>query len=353
MRAEGSSVREFFISLQKDMVKSLNIATLFVLCALVAGCVSRSTNYRTVDGVMLGTTFHVVAECALEEQDIYRALGQIDSQMRSSMSIFDEGSLLSRVNANKTDELDDHIVRNIEVAANMYSISDGLYDITVKPLTDAYGFAAKGRIDRPNIDSLLETVGFSKFRVEGRRIVKSDPRVQLDLNSIAKGYAVDCVAAWLDSVGSLNYIVEIGGEIRSRGVNARGVAWRVAVDAPHEGNNTPGLYRQTVVNVGDAALASSGNYRRYYTTAEGEKVAHTINPKTGVSAYSRLLSATVITRRCVVADALATMFMVVGEQRAVALAEQMRDSVQVYFVLAPRRGEEFEVFSTLAPDVEQ
>lgn len=334
------------------MTKCLNIATLLFLL-LAVGCSSHSKGYRTVDGQMLGTTFHIVAECECEQSDIYRSMAYLDERMRSSMSIFDEGSLMSRVNANLTDELDDHILRNVEVASEIYRLSDGLYDITVKPLTDAYGFAAKGPIDHPNIDSILEFVGFDKFRIEGRRIIKSDPRVQLDLNSIAKGYAVDCVAAWLEAEGAKNYLVEVGGEIRSRGMSPRGEAWRVAVDSPYEGNDTPGRYRQTVLRIGDAALASSGNYRRFYTNADGEKVAHTVNPKTGLSAHSRLLSATVVASRCVVADALATMFMAVGEERAKLLAEQMRDSVQCYFVLAPRHGDEFEIFSTLKPEVEQ
>ena len=325
------------------MRKILYIATLLLLVS----CSPKRPVYRTVDGSMLGTTYHVVARTTCDEATLREELADIDRRMRASMSIFEEGSLLGRVNDNLTDSLDCHIERNIEIAAAVNSISSGMYDITVKPLTDAYGFAAKGRIEQPNLDSLLQFVGFSKFRVEDHRIIKSDPRVQIDLNSVAKGYVVDVVAARLDELGCTDYIVEIGGEIRSRGVNANGKAWRVGIDAPYEGNYSPGVYRQTVVNIGDAALASSGNYRRFYTNAAGEKIVHTVNPLTGCSAQSRLLSATVITTRCAVADALATMFMAVGEERAKSLAVQMSDSVQVYFILAPRTGNEFEIYSTL------
>jgi thiamine biosynthesis lipoprotein len=215
-------------------------------------------------------------------------------------------------------------------------------------LVEAYGFAAKNPEAKPNIDSLIQFVGFSKFHLEGNRIVKADPRLQLDLNSIAKGYVVDLIANWLDKQGSKNYIVEVGGEIRTKGVNAKGIAWRIGVDAPFDNNNSPGEHLQKVVQISNRALATSGNYRRFHYNAEGERISHTLNPQTGHSHTTTLLSATVIAPRCATADALATAFMASDEQEAIALAERLRDSVQVYFVLAPEKGrEEYREFSTL------
>lgn len=321
-----------------------------LLAALAGGC-SPSPRYVTLDGAMLGTTFHVVARTDASTDRLYAGMMRIDAEMKSSMSIFDPESLLSRVNAGATDSLDRHILRNIAVAGEINHISCGAYDITVKPLTEAYGFAAKGKIEHPNIDSLMQFVGFGRFRIEGCRIVKDDPRVQLDLNSIAKGYTVDLAAEFLDGEGCSDYIVEIGGEIRAKGVNAKGNPWRVAVDSPFDGNDSPGEFRQTVVEVNDSAMATSGNYRRFYTDSEGRKIAHTIDPHTGCSVCSRLLSATVIARDCMTADALGTMFMAMGDERAVAMAREMRDSVKVYFILATESedaaGEDFEIFSTL------
>ncbi len=325
--------------------------------ALVAGC-RPAERYVTVDGAMLGTTFHVVAHTDRTAEQLYAGIMQIDREAKASMSIFDEDSRLSRINANLTDTLDEHILRNIAVATEVNRISGGMYDITVKPLTEVYGFAAKGEIEQPNIDSLVQFVGLHHLRVEGNRLRKDDPRVQLDLNSIAKGYTVDMVASFLESEGAGDYIVEIGGEIRARGVNAKGRKWRVAIDTPFDGNNSPGEYMQETVDVSDAALATSGNYRRFHTDSHGRKIAHTINPLTGASVCSRLLSATVIARDCTTADALGTMFMALGEQRAVEMAEQMRDSVQVYFILAPRAtadgtaegADDYEIFSTIADD---
>ena len=296
---------------------------------------------------MLGTTYHIVAETSLSSQQIFAAMESINREAIGSMSIFDEKSLLSRINRNETNQLDNHIRCNIEIAQKIHSVVPR-YDITVKPLVEAYGFAAKNREAKPNVDSLLQFVGFDKFAIEGNRILKSDSRLQIDLNSIAKGYVVDVIAAWLSNEGCENYIVEVGGEICAKGVNSRGVSWRVGVDTPFDNNNAPGAYQQKVVNISGAALATSGNYRRFYYNAEGERISHTLNPQTGHSHTTSILSATVIAPRCAVADGLATAFMASDERDAIALAEELRDSVQVYFVLAPAKGEEsYREFSTL------
>ena len=295
---------------------------------------------------MLGTTFRVVANTTLTQSEIYSEAIAIDSVAKSSMSIFNPNSLISAINAGEVDTLDIHLLRNIAVAARIHALSGGAYDITVKPLTDAYGFARVSKKEHFDIDSLLQFVGFDKFRVVGNQIVKADSRVQLDLNSLAKGYTVDLLADRLEQMGCWDYIVEIGGEIRASGVNAKGSQWRIGVDSPIEGNQSPGAYQQAVIKISDKALATSGNYRRYYTDSEGNKVTHTIDPKSGRSVVSRLLSATVIAPRCVEADAMATMFMAMGDKAAVALAEKLKsEGIEVYFILA--NGEEFEIFSTL------
>ena len=328
-------------------MKIMRLAWVALVALVAMGCAERS-DYITVDGAMLGTTFHIVAQTDMEAAELYGQVMEIDAEAKGSMSLFEPTSLLSRINRGEEDRLDSHLLRNIAVAERIHALSNGIYDITVKPLTEAYGFAAKGRTENPNIDSLLQFVGFEKMRIKEGRIVKDDARLQLDLNSLAKGYTVDLVADLLESRGVENYIVEIGGEIRCRGLNARGGAWRIGVDTPFEGNNTPGEYRQHIIRLGDRALATSGNYRRFYTDAAGRKVVHTINPRTGLSCTSRLLSATVVAPKCVEADAMATMFMAMGDSAAVELASTMRDSVQVYFILAPRgESEDFEIFSTL------
>lgn len=320
---------------------------LIIIIALLLASCSKVAHYRTVDGSMLGTTYHIVVETELSTEQIFAEMQQINLEAIASMSIFNHSSLLSRINRNECDTADAHIARNIEIARTINALTPR-YDITVKPLVDAYGFAAKNREAKPNIDSLLQFVGFEKLHIDGLRIVKDDPRVQIDLNSIAKGYVVDMIAEWLDKQDCQNYIVEVGGEICAKGVNAKGIAWRVGVDTPFENNQTPGRYQQHIVQISGAALATSGNYRRFYYNDEGERISHTLNPQTGRSQTTSLLSATVIAPRCATADALATAFMASDESDAIVLAKRLRDSVQVYFVLAPEKGkEEYREFSTL------
>lgn len=329
------------------MVKQRLSISIAVLTAMLFAACGHGSAYRISDGYMLGTTFHIVARTDIGSDALFNMAARIDREAKASMSLFDSTSLLSRINANLTDSLDRHLSRNIGFARRIWEISSGAYDITVAPLTEAYGFGRGEALDRFNVDSVLEFVGLQKLEIEEGRLRKSDPRIQIDLNSIAKGYTVDLLAEELEKIGCTDYIVEVGGEIRARGVSPRGGEWRVAVDSPFEGNDSPGEFEQTVIGLESGAIATSGNYRRFRIGSGNEHIVHTIDPLSGKSTRSRLLSATVKARSCMEADALATMFMVLGDRRAVEMAESMRDTVSVYFVMAPEKGEKFDVFSTL------
>ena len=316
-----------------------------VLLALLCGCRS-GRSYIVSDGAMIGTTFHVVAEVDnMTPAQLYSEMMRIETEARASMSVFDHNSLLNRINRNETDSLDEHIIRNFEIARRIGENIDSRYDITVKPLTDALGFAAAQAEEHPDIDSLLAFVGYDKWHISGGRVVKSDPRVQFDLNSVAKGYVVDMAAEMLERHGSQNYLVEIGGEVRCRGVNRSGELWTIGIDTPYEGNMSPGVSMSGTVMLSDRALATSGNYRRFHLDNEGRKIVHTINPHTGETVSSRLLSATAVARTCAEADALATMFLAAGADDAVVLAGKLRDSVGVFFILD--KDGEYEFFNTL------
>ena len=307
-------------------------------------CSAPREEYVTVDGQMLGTFLHIVAQTDVEPSEIYSRMMQLDSAAKASMSIFDEQSLLSRVNRGETDSLDSHIIYNLELARRVHLLSGGAYDVTIKPLTTAYGFAGKERVSEVNIDSLLQFVGMDKVSVEGGRLVKADERVALDFNSIAKGYTVDLAANELEKMGVENYIVDIGGEVRCKGINKKGVAWRVGVETPFDGNQSNGEFIQQIISLSNCSMATSGNYRRYYLDKEGRKVAHTIDPRTGQSVISELLSATVIAPTCAEADAYGTMFMALGKEAAIELARRMSEQgVYVYFITSGK-GDEFEVY---------
>ena len=313
-----------------------------VAAVVLASCAGRP-DYTTVDGVMLGTTLHVVADVRdVSAQELYAAVMDLDREAKASMSIFDENSLLSRPNRNQTDTVDRHIAFNLRLADSIGALSDGRYDVTVKPLVEAWGFAGKEAQAHPNIDSILTFVGREKVHIEGNRLVKADPRVQLDFNSVAKGYTVDLLAALVERFGAENYIVDIGGEVRCRGVNRQGNPWRIGVETPFDGNMSDGEYLQRRISLSEGGLATSGNYRRFYLDADGNKVAHTIDPRTGHSVVSRLLSVTVVAPTCAEADALGTMFLAMGADDARAAVDRM-PGVKVYFILAGE-GDAYEEY---------
>ena len=315
-----------------------------VSAAILWGC-GDASSYTAVDGVMLGTTLHITADVqGVSAQELYAAAMELDREAKASMSIFDPGSLLSRLNRNETDSIDRHIAFNLHLADSIGALSGGRYDVTVKPLVEAWGFAGRQAERHPDVDSILAFVGREKVRVEGGRLVKDDPRVQLDFNSVAKGYTVDLLAGLVEKYGAENYIVDIGGEVRCRGLNRQGRAWRIGVETPFDGNMSDGEYLQKRIQMTGGGLATSGNYRRFYLDGEGNKVAHTIDPRTGRSALSRLLSVTVAAPTCAEADALGTMFLAMGADDALAAVERM-PGVKAYFILAGDGGEYEEYVS--------
>lgn len=311
---------------------------------MMAGC-SQKARYLSVGGSMLGTTFKATgdpSECSVQE--LYQAVMQIDTEVKASMSIFDSTSLLSRINRGETDSTDQHIRYNLQLAERISRLSNGHYDVTVKPLVDAWGFAGHEKTGTPNLDSILQFVGYQRVHIQDGRIVKDDPRIQLDFNSIAKGYTVDLVAALMERCGARNYLVDIGGECRCKGVNPQGKPWKIGIETPFDGNMTNGEYLTGFVLMTEGGLATSGNYRRFYLDENGNKVSHTIDPFTGRSVQSRLLSATVLADDCATADALATMYMTLGADRAIELARQNQNAA-VYFILDDGKGG-YETFST-------
>ena len=306
----------------------------------IGGC-TPVQQYRYTEGKIYGTFYHI--SYASDEDLKEEILRQMES-VNASLSMFNPESVIARLNRNETDSVDRHIAFNLHLADSIGALSDGRYDVTVKPLVEAWGFAGRERAENPNVDSILEFVGREKVRIEAGRLVKDDPRVQLDFNSVAKGYVVDLLAALVEKYGAENYIVDVGGEVRCRGLNRQGRAWRIGVETPFDGNMSDGEYLQKRIQMTGGGLATSGNYRRFYLDAEGNKIAHTIDPRTGCSAVSRLLSVTVAAPTCAEADALGTMFLAMGADDALAAVERM-PGVKAYFILAGDGGEYEEYVS--------
>lgn len=322
------------------------LTTTILLSTLMCGC-GEASRYIEIQGEALGTFVQVKCNTTLSDKTISDIIQEVDRESKNSMSIFSSESLLSRINSNETDSLDTHIARNIALAERFSVLSDGAYDITIKPLTDALGFGKKGGTTQTNIDSLLEFVGYELLSIEDGRLHKADSRVQIDLNSIAKGYTVDLLSDRLEALNIADYMVNIGGEIRCRGYNAKGERWSIAIETPYDGNMAMDSFEK-IVRIADKAVATSGNYRRYYLTESGQKVAHTISPKTGRSVVSTLLSATVIAPTCAEADAAATMLMSLGAtEEATRIAEQCYEDYGWDYYLIFAGQEDYEVASSI------
>jgi thiamine biosynthesis lipoprotein len=182
-----------------------------------------------------------------------------------------------------------------------------------------------------------------KVKLDHGHIVKKDPRVRLDVNAIAQGYSCDVIARFLDRMGIRNYLVEIGGEIHAHGKNPDGNSWRVGIDKPTEGNMIPGQELQTVVELKNRSLATSGNYRKFFEE-NGVKYAHTINPKTGYPVKSNLLSATIVAKDGITADAYATVCMVAGLEKSKEILRQV-GGMEAYLVYGDEKGN-YKVYMT-------
>ena len=319
----------------------LLFAAICIAATLLIGCQDCKKHYTVVESTALGTFVQIKCSPAITKDELRDIVRDIDTEAKVSMSIFEQESLISQLNNNECDSLDNHILANLTLAQRYYELSNGYYDVTIKPLTSAWGFASLSeKRNNPNIDSLLEFVGFDKIAITEGRLVKSDNRVQIDLNSIAKGYVVDLVAETLEKRGVESYMVNIGGEIRCKGTNPEGNAWHIGIETPYEGNFEQNSLEK-IIPVSNCAVATSGNYRRYYTSEDGLKVCHTINPKTGYSVLSNLLSATVVAPTCAEADAAATMFMAMGsEGGALELAKECEKDYgwSYYFIYADGEG---------------
>lgn len=319
------------------------IILLTAILLQVIACSKPEQKTTIIDGFALGTTYHLVI-CGDTVNGFQQKIDQTLEAINLSMSLYCDSSRLCQINRNQTDSLDEMLIYCIETALDVSRRSNGMYDITVKPLSDAWGFATKQRTQDPNVDSLLQFVGYEKITIEGNRIIKQKPEVQLDLNSIAKGSAVDIIAQLIENQGYNNYLVEIGGEIYANGVNAQGSLWRIGIDKPIEGNMLPGNYLQSVLSFSNMAMATSGNYRRYYEDDNGRKIAHTINPKTGYSQINELLSATVIAENCALADAYGTTLMALGLEEAKNFVET-NPHIYAYLIFSNEDGE-FQTYSS-------
>lgn len=292
---------------------------LLFLFLIIAGCSNNKKDYATITGFAQGSTYSMIIENSmhLDPSAVNKKVGEILHAFDMSLSLYVDSSIVSRVNRNDTVSCDSFFTVNFEKSRKVWQLTGGAFDVTVAPLVKAWGFGPDGHKNISDIkrDSLLKLVGMEKVELRDRKIIKSDPRISLDFNAIAQGYSVDVICRYFSGLGIKNYLVEIGGEVRVKGKKA-GKPWRIGIDKPVDDNMIPGSDLEAIVKLKDGALATSGNYRKFYVE-NGIKYSHEIDPKTGNPARNTLLSASVIADECAIADGIATAFMVIGKDKTI------------------------------------
>ena len=312
------------------------------LAFLVVGTVliiikQRDLPYRTTSGPIFGTEYHITYQ---NDYDLQKEIMEELEKVDQSLSPFNPKSIITKVNENQSVKVNEMFTEVFNLSLKISKETEGAFDITVAPLVNLWGFGFKegSDPDAHSIDSLLQFVGYEKVSLgPDHHVSKKDPRVTLDCSAVAKGYGCDVVARVFKRHNVANYMVEIGGEIVTKGVNEKRLPWRIGVNRPTDDPLQQSQELQTVLNVTDMAMATSGNYRNFYYK-DGKKYAHTIDPKTGRPVQHSLLSATVLAHDCATADAYATSFMVMGMERARSVLEK-HPELMAYFIYAGANGD--------------
>ncbi|WP_297763347.1 FAD:protein FMN transferase [uncultured Muriicola sp.] len=276
---------------------------------------------NTNTGDALGTSYSIIY-LANDSLDLKHGIDSVFQVVNASMSTYIPSSDISRINKGDSSVVVDAMFREVmAISREVYIETNGYFDPTVGILVNAWGFGpgVQTSMDSATVETLRSFVGLDKIKVtEDFRIEKESPEIQIDFNAIAKGYAIDRLAAFLDNKELQNYLVEVGGEIVAKGENKiKSQEWVVGIDDPQV---TLGRQLKITLNLKDEALASSGNYRKFrIDSLTGQKYVHTIDPKTGFTKNSNVLAASVIAPSCAVADAYATAFMAMDLEASIAL----------------------------------
>ncbi len=312
---------------------------------------------QVYSGKALGTSFQLQYFYS-EELELTQAIDSTFTVLNQSLSTYIPNSDISRINQGDSSiVVDQQFIDNFKASKSIYDITDGYFDPTVGLLVNAYGFGPEKyqlKMNSNTIDSLMNFVGFNKVQLrENGKIVKQTSGVYLDFNSIAKGYAVDRLAELLEQYQVENYLIEVGGELVGKGKNLQtNEGWKIGIDKPNPKKDKSRDLLEFIVNLDDRAMATSGNYRKFKTDSLGNKYVHTINPKTGLSEATDMLSATVFAKNCMMADAYATAFMAMGYEKSMQTISKLND-LSVIFIYAEEQEVKTFISEEIKPYLEQ
>tara|TARA_R110002074_G_C12545626_1_gene666112 strand:+ start:2390 stop:3391 length:1002 start_codon:yes stop_codon:yes gene_type:complete len=293
-----------------------------------------------LEGSIFGTFYQVTYDSEVNYEKQFDSLFFV---INKSMSTYQADSDISKLNRNESNEVDKHFIKVFEASKIIYEETEGAFDPTIGALVNAWDFGPEGKIvnlDSLKIDALMESVGFNKVSVVENKVTKQ-PNTFLDFNAIAKGYAVDAVADFLSSKNVQNFLVNIGGELNAKGINIeKQSGWTVGVENPNF-DGTQSWDKVFVLK--DAAMATSGTYRKFKIDENGNRYAHIIDTKTGYPSKTNLLSISVIAEDCMTADAYATAFKAMGIEKVKAFLKS-HPELKV-FLIFENESKEFETLA--------
>mgnify|MGYP006170424953 FL=1 len=274
---------------------------LLFLFILFISCTNNLNRETVIRGYIYGTTYNILY-FSEDELQLKVKIDSLFNVIDMSMSTYNSNSLISKINNNKEVKLDDHFKFVFNTSKKIYQQTNGDFDPSIGPLVNSLDFGPK--TNNISADSLISLVGLDKFKIVDNRLIRPKNSF-LDFNAIAKGYSVDVISAFLTNSKVANFLVEVGGEIRSSGMNlGSNRSWKVGLDTPRFDGVQKEIYK--AFNLQDKSMATSGVYRKFKTDSLGNKYAHIIDPKTGYSSRTNILSVTVISDNCIDADAYAT-----------------------------------------------
>ena len=305
---------------------------LFAKCLLfILSVVHRDFRKAEITGYAQGTAYHITyyaPDSVVTKKQIDSIFDKIDT----SLSLYNPNSLITRFNVSeKGIEVDDHFKAVFNKSQEVYQATSGLFDITIQPLVEAWGFGIREIDGMPNDSTLAQLkscVGSHLLVLKDHFLSKKKSCVAVDMNGIAQGYSVDVIADFLEQYGIFNYVIELGGELRVKGKNHSGEKFKIGIESPAENEFDNKL--TTILSVDSGAITTSGSYRKYYES-NGKKLSHLINPSTGYPAQNELISVTVYAKDGITADAFDNALMLMGVNNALEFVEE-RDDLEAYFI---------------------
>ena len=316
---------------------------IFVIGLLVLSSCGTQPEKIVLQGLAQGS-YYAVTYYDEQGRDFQHEIDSIFHAVDMSVNLWEENSVISKVNRNEEVVLDDIFIDNFNIAQEAAKLSDGYFDPTISPIVAAWGFSYKtgDTITPLLIDSLKQLVNYRNIRIENGKVIKAFPDMKLDFNAIAQGYTSDLIAGFLESRGIKNYLVDTGGEIMAKGAKPNGKPWIVGIEKPADHWDSEQVV-QTRVALRDKGLVTSGSTRKY-VERDGKRYSHCIDPHTGYPVEHQLLSATVLAENSVWADALASICMVMGIEQSLPLIQSM-DGVEAYYIFVNEKGD-LETFAT-------